>query len=177
MSTQMNSVAGNARNLGVNAWLIVLGVSLLIFALNAGYATWKGARLGGASSSASDLQVLSQQLAVQGQAAVNGDPEAFATFRTTKSEIDQDIAQLNSNFGDTTGVAGPIQTVTATWVPLGKSAEQVIASEKAVLALAGNADSFTNKVPQLQARLDELVRAMSASGSPSSQVYIALRQV
>ncbi|MDQ3288109.1 MAG: methyl-accepting chemotaxis protein [Pseudomonadota bacterium] len=177
MSTEMNSVARNTRNLGVNAWLVVLGVSLLIFALNAGYATWKGARLGGASSSASDLQVLSQQLAVQGQAAVNGDPTAFATFRTTKSEVDQDIAQLNSNFGNTAGVAGPIQTVTTTWVPLGKSAEQVIASEKAVLALAGNADSFTNKVPQLQARLDELVRAMSASGSPSSQVYIALRQV
>ena len=67
--------------------------------------------------------------------------------------------------------------MTPTWAPLGKSADQVIASEKAVLALAGNADSFTSRVPQLQARLDELVRAMSASGSPSSQVYIALRQV
>ena len=177
MSTEMNSVGGNARNLGVNTWLVVLGLSLLIFALNAGYATYKGARLGGASSAAADLQVLSQQLAVQGQAAIAGDPAAFAAFRTTKSQVDQNLAQLNSNFGDTTGVARPIRAVSTTWTPMGKSAEQVIASEKAVLALAGNADSFTSKVPQLQARLDELVRAMSASGSPSSQVYIALRQV
>nr|MBA3485886.1 methyl-accepting chemotaxis protein [Lysobacter sp.] len=115
MSTEMNSVAGNPRNLGVNAWLVVLGVSLLIFGLNAGYSTWKSARLGGASSSASDLQVLSQQLAVQGQTAVNGDPAAFAAFRTTKAQIEQDLAQLNSNFGETAGVSGPIETVSATW--------------------------------------------------------------
>ena len=74
------------------------------------------------------------------------------------------------------GVAGPIRTVTATWAPLDKSAQQVIASESAVLALAGNANRFTQAIPQLQAQLDEVVRAMSSSGSPSSQIYIALRQ-
>jgi len=31
MSTEMNSVGSNARNLGVNTWLVVLGLSLLIF--------------------------------------------------------------------------------------------------------------------------------------------------
>ena len=177
MSSEMNTVAGKARNLGVNTWLIVLGVSLLILVLNFGYATFKAGRLGGAGTSASDLQVLSQQLAVQGQEAVGGDAKSFDTFKTTKSAIDEDIDGLNANFGDTAGVSAPIQSVSTTWAPLAKSADQVIASEKAVLALAGNAESFTARVPQLQARLDELVRAMSASGSPSSQVYIALRQV
>ena len=46
-----------------------------------------------------------------------------------------------------------------------------------MLGLAGNADRFTAQVPQLQAQTDEVVRAMSASGSPSSQIYIALREV
>ncbi len=177
MSSEMNTVADKTRNIGVNTWLVVLGVSVLIFALNFGYATWKGGRLGGAGTSASDLQVLSQQLAVQGQEAVGGDAKSFQTFKATKSAIDENISELQDNFGNTAGVSGEIQTVAATWVPLGKNADQVIASEKAVLALAGNAESFTARVPQLQARLDELVRAMSASGSPSSQVYIALRQV
>ncbi|MDQ3618115.1 MAG: methyl-accepting chemotaxis protein [Pseudomonadota bacterium] len=177
MSTEMNSVAGKARNLGVNTWLIVLGVAVLIFGLNTGYATWKAARLGGASSAASSLQVRSQQLANQGREAVGGDAESFAAFRATKAEIDADIARLQSNFGAEAGVSGPIDTVAATWAPLSKSADQVIASERAVLGLAGNADRFDSQVPNLQARLDELVRAMSTSGSPSSQVYYALRQV
>ncbi|HZX77162.1 methyl-accepting chemotaxis protein [Lysobacter sp.] len=177
MSTVMDSAAGKGRSLGVNTWLVVLGVSVLVFGLNTGYATWKAARLGGASSAASDLQVNSQKLAVQGQEAVGGDAAAFAAFKETRAQIVEDVQQLNANFGTTAGVSGPIKTVTDSWGPLGKSADQVISSEKAVLALAGNADSFTSRVPQLQARLDELVRAMSASGSPSSQVYIALRQV
>ena len=177
MSTNMNTVAGKARSLGVNTWLTVLGVSLLIFGANTGYATWKAARLGGASSAASNLQVLSQQLANQGREAVSGDSTAFAAFKDTKAKIDDDIRQLNANFGATAGVAGPIKNVTDTWTPLGKSADQVIASEKALLGLAGNANSFASEVSSLQAELDELVRAMSASGSPSSQVYLALRQV
>ncbi|HEY5849381.1 MAG TPA: methyl-accepting chemotaxis protein [Lysobacter sp.] len=175
--TAIDSAAGKGRSLGVNTWLVVLGISVLIFGLNTGYATWKAARLGGASSSASDLQVNSQKLAVQGSEAVSGDAAAFTAFKETRAQIVTDVEQLNTNFGDTAGVSGPIKTVADTWGPLGKSADQVISSETAVLALAGNADSFTSRVPQLQARLDELVRAMSASGSPSSQVYIALRQV
>ena len=178
MSTVMDSAAGKGRNLGVNTWLVVLGVSVLIFGLNTGYATWKAARLGGASSSASDLQVNSQKLAVQGREAVGGDAEASPRSRKPGRRSTQDVEQLNDQLRrPPPACPGPIETVADTWGPLGKSADQVIASETAVLALAGNADSFTSRVPQLQARLDELVRAMSASGSPSSQVYIALRQV
>jgi twitching motility protein PilJ len=177
MSTDINSVAGKARSLGVNTWLTVLAASLVVLAANFGYASWKAGKASGASESASDLQVLSQQLAVQSQEAVGGDAQAFESLRATKAAIDEDVQQLNANFGGTVGVAGPIETVSKTWQPLGKNAEQVLASEKAVLALAGNAESFANRLPQLQARLDELVRAMSASGSPSSQVYLALRQV
>ncbi|MGV8930709.1 MAG: methyl-accepting chemotaxis protein [Luteimonas sp.] len=176
MSTVMDTVAGKGRNMSTNFWLILLAVSLVVFGANTGYAAWKAARLGGASTSASSLQVNSQKLANQGREAVEGKREAFAAFKTTKNQVDSDIAQLNSNFGETAGVAGPIRTVSQTWAPLDKSAQQVIASEAAVLALAGNADRFSQGIPQLQAQLDEVVRAMSSSGSPSSQIYIALRQ-
>lgn len=177
MSTVMDGVAGKGRNMGTNFWLIVLAVALVVFGANTGYATWKAARLGGASSAASSLQVNSQRLANQGREAVEGNAEAFTAFKATKTQIDSDIAQLNSNFGSTAGVAGPIGTVTETWTPLGKSAQQVTASQAEVLALAGNADRFAQGIPQLQAQLDEVVRAMSSSGSPASQIYIALRQV
>ncbi|QSX78484.1 hypothetical protein I8J32_000555 [Lysobacter solisilvae] len=164
------------RGLGVNTWLTVLGISVAIFGLNAGYATWKGGRLANASSSASALQVNSQRLAVQGAEAVSGDKEAYAAFKATKSQMDSDVNDLNSRFGNELGVSGEIGTVSNTWELVGRNADLVIASEAAVTGLAQNADSFASKVPQLQARLDELVRAMSSSGSPASQVYLALRQ-
>src|SRR5690606_1010122 len=71
----------------------------------------------------------------------------------------------------------PLTQLSQTWEPLGKSAAQLVASEPAVLALAGNANNFVNGVPALQAQLNEVVRAMSAGGAPASQVYNALQQV
>ena len=177
MSTEVDNVAGKGRNLGTNAWLTVLAVALLIFGANTGYAIWKAAQLGGASSAASSLQVNSQRLAIQGNEAVAGDTAAYTAFRATKADIDRDISALQANFGDTTGVSGPIQTVSRTWEPIQQSAQQVIDSQDMVLGLAGNAERFTQGVPSLQAQLDELVRAMSNTGSPASQVYMALREV
>ena len=176
MSTVMDNVAGKGRNLGTNVWLMLLGASVIVFAANTGYATWKAARLGGASTSASDLQVNSQKLANQGREAIGGKAGAFTDFKATRAQIDQDIKQLNDRFGQAAGVSGPIATVTQTWAPLGKNADQIVASEKAVLGLSGNADRFVQRVPQLQAQLDEVVRGMLASGAPSSQVYLAVRE-
>ena len=177
MSTDSNSMAGKVRNAGVNTWLVLLALAVLVFGLNTGYATWKGAQLGGASTSASDLRVYSQQLAVQAREAVGGDAAAFAAFNETRGQIDGTLEQLTGQFGATPGVSGQIDQANATWAPLEQSAAQLADSQEAVMGLAGRADSFTARVPDLQARLDELVRAMSSSGSPSSQVYYALRQV
>lgn len=177
MSTVMDAVAGKSRSLGTNFWLLLLVGSIVVLGANTAYSTYKAARLGGASTSAADLQVLSQQLAVQGREAVEGDAKAFAAFKTTKAAIEEDVSTLRSRYGNERTVAGSINDVAERWKTLGGSADQVIASEKAVLDLAGNAERFTSRVPQLQAQLDEVVRAMSASGSASSQVYIALREV
>ena len=177
MSTPMDNVAGKGRSQSTTLWLWILAVSLVVFGLNTGYALLKTQRFGGASTAASSLQVNSQRLANLGREAINGDAAAFKAFKTTKTQIESDVKLLNERFGTSTGVAGPIATVTSTWVPMGKNADQIVASEAAVLALSKNAKSFTDGVPQLQAQLDEVVRAMSAGGAPSSQIYIALRQV
>ncbi|VXB94614.1 putative methyl-accepting chemotaxis AlkN [Luteimonas sp. 9C] len=177
MSTAADTLVVKRRTFGTNFWVVLLIVAGAILVLNTGYGTWKASRLGGASTAASNLRVDSQRLANQGSDAVRGNAAAFATFKATRAQIDGDIQQLNANFGDTTGVAGPVAKVTETWTPLAASAQRLADSEAAVTAFAGQAQRFSQGVPQLQALLDELVRAMSSSGSPSSQVYMALRQV
>ncbi|MHC9086809.1 methyl-accepting chemotaxis protein [Luteimonas sp. RIT-PG2_3] len=177
MSSVVDTIAGRGRSLGVKFWVTLLIVAGLVLLANTAYGTLKASRVGGASTAASNLQVNSQRLANQGREAVAGDAAAFAQFKATKASIDGDVKDLNANFGTTPDVAGPIRTVSETWATLGKQAEQVVASESSVLSLSDHATRFSQQVPQLQAQLDEVVRAMSASGSPSSQVYIALRQV
>ncbi len=177
MSTMMDSVAGKGRSLSTNAWIALLIGSLVVFAGNTLYATTKASRLGGASTSASRLQLNSQRLANQGREAIEGNAEAFASFKDTKTEVDQDIKLLNERFGNSAGVSGPINTVTNTWTPLAKRADEVLGSQTAVLALAGRADSFTAKVPQLQAQMNEVVRGLASGGASSGQLFTALQQV
>ncbi len=177
MSTLMDSVAGKGRNLSTNAWIALLVGSLVVFAGNTLYATTKASRRGSASTAASRLQLNSQRLANQGREAIGGDATAFEAFKATKAEVDADIKTLNERFGDEVGVSGPIRTVSATWDPLSKRADEVTGSQQAVLGLAGKADSFTAKVPQLQAQLNEVVRGLATGGAGSGQVFTALQQV
>ncbi len=177
MSTLMDSAAGKGQNLSTRTWATILVVSLVVFGANTLYATTKAARLGGASTSASRLQLNSQRLANQGRDAVEGKVEAFTAFKDTKAEVAEDIKTLNDRFGDAAGVSGPIRTVTNTWEPLAKRADEVLASQAAVTALSGRADSFSAKVPQLQAQLNEVVRGLVSGGASSGQVFTALQQV
>ena len=57
MSTLMDSVAGKGQNLSTRAWAAILVLSLIVFGANTLYATTKAARVGGASTAASNLQV------------------------------------------------------------------------------------------------------------------------
>ncbi|CAD7384230.1 methyl-accepting chemotaxis protein [Xanthomonas arboricola] len=158
-------------------WLGLLVLSMIVFGANTGVATWQGSRLAGAGTGAADLQVLSQQLANQGREAVSGDPKAFASFKETKARIDSTVSELDGRYGQEGSVASSMAQLKATWVPLSKNADQVIASEPAVLGLSGNAERFSGSVPQLQAQLNEVVRAMTVSGAPASQIYNTLQQV
>ena len=175
MSTVMDNTA-KGRNVGTNFWVFLLVLSLIVVGANTVYSIVKAQRLSGASGAASNLQVNSQRLANQGREAVGGNADAFVAFKATRQQINSDVESLNANFGQAPGVSGQIGTVTETWLPLNKNAQQVIDSERAVLGLAGNANSFVQRVPQLQAQMDEVVRAMLASGSASSQVYLAVRE-
>ncbi|MEP6908013.1 MAG: methyl-accepting chemotaxis protein, partial [Pseudoxanthomonas sp.] len=171
MSTAPDSPkASKLGSLGSSFWLVLLALSVILFGANTGVATYEGSRLSGAGTGAADLQVLSQQLANQGREAVEGNAEAFKSFKDTKSRIESTVTTLRSRFGNEGAVTGALTRLEATWAPLAKSAAQLESSEPAVLALAGNANRFGNQVPQLQAQLNEVVRAMSDSGAQSSQI-------
>ncbi|WP_045728069.1 methyl-accepting chemotaxis protein [Xanthomonas sp. GPE 39] len=169
--------ASKFGSVGTSSWLGLLALSLIVFGANTGVATWQGNRLAGASTGAADLQVLSQQLANQSREAVSGNADSYKQFKQTKLRVEHTVAQLNARYAQEAGVAGPLQTLDHTWAPLAKSAQQVVDSEPAVLALAGNAERFVSSVPQLQAQLNEVVRAMTAGGAPAAQIYNTLQQV
>lgn len=176
MSATPSKANGKAREVSNNFWVVLLVISILVFVVNTGLSVWRATRLGGASTAVAELQVLSQQLASQALAATGGNTEVFADFKATRDQIEKNIALVDADYGNDLSVATSINQFKKTWEPLAQSAQQIIDSEAVVTGLGGNADRFTAAVPQIQAHLDEMVRAMSSAGVPSSQQYIAMRQ-
>jgi twitching motility protein PilJ len=177
MSTAVETPKARLGGMGTTFWGVLLVLSFLVVAANTAVSTYQGSRLSGAATGAAALQVLSQQLANQGNEAVAGNAQAYTAFKATRGRINETIGSLQSRFGAEPGVKGALGQLLATWKALDASANQIVKAEPAVLALSGNANRFGAQVPQLQAQLNEVVRAMSASGAPASQVYSALQEV
>jgi len=156
--------AHKTGGLGTSLWLVLLAISVVLFGANTAVSTWMGSRLSGASAGASDLRVLSQQLANQGREAVDGRLVAFASFKDTRDRIDKTIATLSSRYGDQPSVSEPIKRLVQTWTPLRVSADRVLASREAVSRVSAAADRFGGRMPMLQSQLSEMLRAMSEGG-------------
>ena len=164
MSTVMDTVAGKGRNMGTNFWLIVLAVALVVFGANTGYATWKAAAPRRRQHRGPNLQLNSQRLANQGREAVEGKRESFAAFKATKAEDRRrHRAAQRATSATPPASSGPIDTVTDDLDAAGEERRPGdrqrgrgagAGRQRRPLQPAG--------VPQLQAQLDEVVRAMSS---------------
>ncbi|MBS0213850.1 MAG: methyl-accepting chemotaxis protein [Proteobacteria bacterium] len=179
----MSNVGGGLAGRGTTFWMALVGVSAVVFGANYLASTLQTSRETWARGLVADIQVKSQQLAKQSADAVAGDETSFAHFKTTRDAIDADVKQLQQGKGVYGGyagaqaVGGPLDTLAGTWSSMSSNADLIIRNQDQVTGIAQNADKFTGAVPQLQARLDEVARAMSDGGAPAQQLFMAMRQV
>jgi twitching motility protein PilJ len=188
MSTNARSFTDKLSNFGIGVWAAILIISLLVFGANFMYAAYLSGQENNARALTAELQVLSQQLAKYTQEAVDGNADAFTEFKATKSRIDTIVAALRTGSSEegvvgyegsvnAMGVSNALEKVVATWTPMAEAADRIAASEEQVLNLADTAAQFTGRVPRLAFQLDEVVRALSDSNAPASQISMANRQI
>ena len=191
MSTNASNISARMSNVGQRAWLVVLSVAVLVFLANFFVANSQASKDNGARSMASNLQVLSQQLAKYSREAVEGgSAESFDEFKATKAQADANVLALRKGgtVGDATvpgyegnalkpGVSGALKRVTDVWTKMSADGDRILKSQNQIVNLSDTATAFNARVPQISARLDEVVRAMSDAGAPASQINLANRQI
>ena len=114
--------------------------------------------------------------------------DSFDEFNATKLRIDSIVKALR--LGSATenvpgyegsklqpGVSLSLKKVTDVWTKMSADADRIVKSKEQILNLTTTANAFTGRIPQVSARLDEVVRAMSDSGAAASQINIANRQI
>ncbi len=130
-----------------------------------------------------EIQVRAQQLAkAAGEAAV-GNFDAFDELRETRDIIDRSINQLRQGNPSTAlppspaRVNAPLSTLEETWSGIDSNAARILDRSDLVVELAEAAGAFSNNIPLLQARSDEVVVSMIETGAPTVQIYVASRQL
>jgi len=130
-----------------------------------------------------DIQVRAQQLAkASGEAAV-GNFDAFEELRETRNIIDDAVNQLRSGNPATNLPPSPeevspsLASLEDMWSDIDANAEAILDREDLVLDLAESAEQFSANIPLLQARSDEVARQLIETGAPTTQVYVASRQL
>ncbi len=169
---------GKTGNRYALLWLALIFVSILVIAANVGYSTYLGGRLSQGVSAASDLRVLSVQMAsTAGAAVTSGDPAMFKNFDAAQAGVLKQTGVLTDLFKDEPTVQGALNDMRKKSEPLVAVSKQVSAGEKPLLAVFDASNRFHAKVAFLQAQLDEVVRTMSTAGASPDQVLNAMHQV
>jgi twitching motility protein PilJ len=186
MSSKFSSVSNKVSGFGTRIWAGILVTSLLVLGANVALQTYLSGRENNARAVSAELQVLSQKLAKYSQEAVGGKAESFDAFQAAKTRIDTIVKSLNdggngvdayrNNF-NALGVKSALGKVTEVWTRMSKDANRISTSQKQILEFSDNAGSFSARIPQISARLDEVVRQMADSGAASSQINLAYRQI
>ena len=130
-----------------------------------------------------DLQVHSQQLAKSSSEAVEGDAAAFTQLADSRGVISGAMETLKN--GNDIQSQPPLPSALAdtmagldrAWIRMEANANSILAREELVLALAAASSSFIQVIPEIQELTDEAVRELTRSNAPSSQVFVAGRQL
>src|SRR5918993_723726 len=191
MSSNVSNLTGRMSGYGLRIWIALLAIAIIIFLANFLFATRLSGQETSARTMSADLRVLSQQLAKYSREAVEGgNAESFDEFKATKDNVDKLVLALRkggSVDGETVpgyegslrepGVSSALKKVTDTWTKMSADANRILKSQDQIVNLSDTANSFNARIPQISARLDEVVRAMSDAGAPASQINLANRQI
>jgi twitching motility protein PilJ len=185
MSTAAAAAGGRERRGAYNVWILILLAAFAVLLANFYFAARYNSQETAARERITQIQVQSQQIAKFAQEAAAGGFDAFDELEATRQNVQNNLEVLRRGSSDGTippyqeqhGVADELIKLSQVWSPIDDNARRILGSKDVILDLGDTASAFAAQVPLLQTKMDEVVRAMSEAGAPSSQIYIAVRQI
>lgn len=128
---------------------------------------------------ASDLRVLSQEIAKNASEAAGGKAEAFDQLKRSRDDFERLwnlILQGNPVSGLPPSEMAQNSDVQQRWNEVKNSADQILANKDTVLSLHLVAETLSETIPQLQVEYDDIVQILLENDAPADQVAVAQRQ-
>ncbi|AVP98216.1 chemotaxis protein [Ahniella affigens] len=182
----MSATSGGAsRFSGPLLWGAVALVFLGLLGANLAYQAILDRQERNAIRLTTDLQVLSQQISKFATEAASGNLEAFEELKATRVNIQDSIDALSKgsekegvpSYAADTVIGPPLKRVEQAWMPIAKSADTINGASELVLNIADEADAFSDNIPRMSSKMDELVLVLLDDNAPGDTVYLATRQI
>jgi twitching motility protein PilJ len=186
MSATTGAVGGKERAGGANPFLIVLLIVAILVALaDFIFLTYKANQDAKAGALVTHVQVLSQQLSKQANDAAGGNIDAFKSLEQTRNAIDDllkkfktgDPANSMEAYGSVDALSREITDIDRAWAQLNTDATKILSSKEQVLNTAQVAADFNSKMPVLNSRMEEVVKALTEKNGSAGQVMISSREM
>ncbi|PAV25311.1 twitching motility protein PilJ [Tamilnaduibacter salinus] len=128
---------------------------------------------------ASELRVLSQEIAKNASEAAGGTAEAFEQLNRSRDEFARlwgYLTEGNTETGLPPSELAAGSGVQALWTQVRNRADTIVANREAVLSLHEVARTLNETIPQLQVEYDNIVQILLENDAPASQVALAQEQ-
>jgi twitching motility protein PilJ len=186
MSATTGAAGGRERAGGANTLLVFVLVIAIIFAVvDFGYLTYYAGQDAKAGALVTKVQVLSQQLSKVANDAAGGNIDAFKSLEQTRNTIDDLLGKFKKGdpaggmraYGGESQLTTEIANMDRAWAQLNTDATKILSSKEQVLNTAQVAADFNSKMPVLNSRMEEVVKALTEKNGSAGQVMISSREM
>lgn len=180
MKIMSGRFSSDQDNTGVIFWLGIALVVMLLFLIVVSYFIGQDSRHDkDYSAYASDLRVLSQEVAKNATEAASGKEEAFAQLKRSREDFEKLLGFIVNGNPDTGLPASnlPVETgVTSRWESVSRNADRILENKETVLTLHQIAATLNETIPQLQIEYEDVVSILLDNDAPADQISVAERQ-
>ncbi|MCP5208334.1 MAG: type IV pili methyl-accepting chemotaxis transducer N-terminal domain-containing protein [Hahellaceae bacterium] len=128
---------------------------------------------------ASDLRVLSQEIAKNATEAASGKPEAFNQLKRSRDDFERlwNLILLgNSETGLPPSKVAAGTGVQKLWNDVRSNADQILSTQDIVLSLHQVAETLNETIPAMQVEYEEVIDILLENQAPAEQISVAERQ-
>ena len=180
MSATTGTVGTERAGGGTMLLVLLLFAAVFVAILDFGYLLYWAGQDTKAAALVTRVQVLSQQLSKVANDAAGGNIDAFKSLEQTRNAIDDLLGKFKK--GDPVGGMRSYADVDTAdidraWAQLGTDATKILSSKEQVLNTAQVAADFNAKMPVLNSRMDEVVKALTEKNGSATQVLISSREM
>lgn len=172
-----------ASRSGIGFYAFLLIVVLIALAVNAGYGFLESQNRIQRTELASEMKVLSQQIATNASEAAQGTQSAFAELDAATKQFSGNLRKLIDGEGVTNLPPAPsnvrnneLKALESLWREVEPQTQSILANQEVVNRMYTNADELAEQIPTMQRQYDSVIDILLDNRADGEEVHQATRQ-